>query len=42
MALKSEKIFELMTKHLESNKDAVKKVGGILHFEISLKKGDEP
>ena len=38
MALKAEKIFDLMTEHLKSNKDAIKKVGGVLHFEISLKK----
>jgi len=42
MALKAEKIFDLMTEHLKSNKDAIKKVGGVLHFEIALKKGDEP
>ena len=35
MELKAEKIFDLMTEHLKSNKDAVKKVGGLLHFEIS-------
>ena len=35
MALKSEKIFEMMQEHLKSNSAAVKKVGAILHFEIA-------
>ncbi len=42
MALKSEKIFELMTNSLKTNQEAVKKVGAVLHFEIAQKKGDEP
>jgi hypothetical protein len=35
MALKSEKIFELMTNSLKTNQEAVKKVGAVLHFEIA-------
>ncbi len=42
MPLKSEKLFESMEGHLKNTPDVVKKVQGVIHMEISEKKGDEP
>ena len=43
MALKSEKIFELMDVHIkEHGPELVKKAGAVFYFEILKSKGDEP
>ena len=43
MALKAEKLFEMMTPHLEKNgEDFVKKLKAVYAFEIFKKKGDTP
>jgi len=43
MALKADKLFELMPAHLEKNGAAmVKKLGFVYAFEVYKKKGDKP
>merc|ERR1711976_1002817 len=43
MALKAEKLFELMKPHLEKEGEAmVKKLGFVYCFEVFKKKGDKP
>ena len=43
MALKAEKLFEMMKPHLDTNGEAmVAKLGFVYCFEVYKKKGDKP